>query len=54
MKNWVRYVQMNIDMSFIPWRLMKRAIGVILALASKGLHGRPNGTKVYGYWCRDW
>ena len=44
----MRYVQVNIAMSFVPWGLMKRATGVILALASNSLHNLPNGTKFHG------
>ena len=43
MKNWVRYVQMNIYMTFISWGLFKGAIGVIIALARNGVCRLQNG-----------
>jgi len=44
----VRYVQMNIDVSFMSWGLMKGAIGLIFVLASNSLHTLPNSTKFHG------
>ena len=43
MKNWVRYVQMNIGMSFISWGLLKGAVGVIIALARNSVFRLHNG-----------
>ena len=43
MKNWMRYAQMNIGMSFISWGLLKGAIGAIIALARNSVCRLQNG-----------
>ena len=43
MKNWVRYVQMNIGMSFISWGLLKGVMGVIIALPRNSVCRLQNG-----------
>jgi len=42
-ENWVRYVQMNIGMSFISWGLLKGAMGVIMALPRNSVRRLHNG-----------